>query len=130
MTVAEPQPSLLFSLVMTCFSVPSDGVTVQPPLFTSEGRRRLGMEQSPCAHEGCALDVDEGDLSGVASSKLGKTAVPGCRGRAAPLGSCTSTPRMWGWTDILNVWESSLSVFPTHVGSPRLGGCESPGSRE
>src|SRR5690554_4799612 len=100
------------------------------------------------AHEGGALDFGRGGLS-AASSKLGETAAPGCHGRTAPLGSCTSAPRTWGWSGpgfalgrTQNLLPTHVGMdqlparlgrdlpFPTHVGSPRLGVVSVPGSRE
>ena len=66
-----------------------------------------------------ALDFGRGGLS-VASSKLGKPRYRVVRCRAAPLGSCASTPRMWGWTDILNVL-GEISHSPRMWGAPVSG---------
>jgi len=72
------------------------------------------------------LGVDEGGWAPYPQS-WGKPLRRVVYCRAAPLGSCASAPRTWGWTNSQHVWESSPSVFPPHVGIP-ISGCERPGA--
>jgi len=56
----------------------------------------------------------------AASPKLREIAVPGCHCRAAPLGSCTSAPRTWGWSGPSFALGRTQNLLPTHVGMDQL----------
>jgi len=78
-------------------------------------------------HGSRALDVDEGGLSAT-SPKLRESAVPGCALQGDAVRFRHISPTHVGMVHSCTSWESSPSVFPTHVGSPVSGVCERPGA--